>query len=71
LKEEIKGVLGDISYNDIKRFEFVEKEGNILIKYDLRKKEKDLVLANSYLVPVGHVYWIEDSLYLRKGKLSM
>jgi poly-gamma-glutamate synthesis protein (capsule biosynthesis protein) len=68
LKEEIKGVLGDISYNDIKRFEFVEKEGNILIKYDSEKKEKDLVLANSYLVPVGHVYWIEDSFVSKEGE---
>ena len=59
-RENVKDLLQDLSYDGIKRFVFVEEDGNIQIGYELENTENSLILFSSYMVPVGHLYWIED-----------
>ena len=67
-KKEIEDALGDIEYNGVKRFEFVDKDGDIQIRYDSEKGEDDYTLVSSYLVPVGHLYWINGKFVSKDGE---
>jgi poly-gamma-glutamate capsule biosynthesis protein CapA/YwtB (metallophosphatase superfamily) len=52
--------LEDIRFNDIPRFEIVEEEkkADINLEYGLGQ----YTLSSQYLIPVGHIYWIMDSI---------
>ena len=59
-KDQVMGILNEIAFNDVKRFQYVDAGGDILIDNVEEIKENDIVLSDSYLVPVGHMYWIRD-----------
>jgi len=59
-KNNVMDVLNQISYEDTKRFEYVDTGGDILISNVQETQENDLVLSQSYMLPVGHIYWIRD-----------
>ena len=61
-KNEVMEILDEISLGDVKRFQYVDAGGDILITNTQETGERDLVLTDTYLVPVGHVYWIRDDL---------
>ena len=67
-KKEIEDALGKIEYNGVKRFEFVDKDGDIQIRYDSEKGDDDYTLVSSYLVPVGHLYWINGKFVSEDGE---
>lgn len=56
--EDIKNILENVGFNSVKRFEFVEDNADITIQYTL--KSLNYSLYKSYIVPVGHVYWIDE-----------
>lgn len=64
--EEIKSELGEIQYDDIERFSFVEdrEEADIILSYGTG----DNVIYSQYLLPVGHLYWTEDSVSINDIK---
>jgi 23S rRNA U2552 (ribose-2'-O)-methylase RlmE/FtsJ len=59
-KNNVMDVLKQISYEDTKRFQYVDAGGDILISNVQNTQENDLVLSQSYILPVGHIYWIRD-----------
>jgi len=67
-KEEIMDILNEISFNETKRFQLVDTEGDIQIENVQEKTKNSLVLSDSYLVPVGHMYWIENDFTSSEGK---
>jgi poly-gamma-glutamate capsule biosynthesis protein CapA/YwtB (metallophosphatase superfamily) len=64
--EEIKSELGEIQYDDIERFSFVEdrEEADIILSYGTG----DNVIYSQYLLPIGHLYWTEDSVSINDIK---
>jgi hypothetical protein len=67
-KDKVETILNEIGTDDVKRFEYVEEGGDILITNKQETSDNDLVLTDTYLVPVGHVYWIEDTFESSDGK---
>lgn len=59
-KDEVMDILDEISFNDVRRFRYIEEGGNILITNVQEENDNDIVLVDTYLVPVGHIYWIKD-----------
>lgn len=58
---QIKEKLEVIEYNGKRRYEFVEKNGDI--QYILSTAENtDNAYITSYLLPVGHFYWVKDGI---------
>jgi poly-gamma-glutamate capsule biosynthesis protein CapA/YwtB (metallophosphatase superfamily) len=59
-EEEIKGSLEKVQFNEKKRFNFVDnqKDADIVIQYGTGEK----IIYSEYLLPVGHLYWIKDSV---------
>jgi poly-gamma-glutamate synthesis protein (capsule biosynthesis protein) len=68
LKNELKVKLSDIAYNGTKRFEFVTENPDLTLTYTTNVVEQDQKLADLFLVPVGHLYWIRDTV--SKGNLQ-
>lgn len=62
LKNELKVKISGIEYNDTKRFEFVTENPDLTLTYTTKVVEQDQKLADLYLVPVGHLYWIRDTV---------
>ena len=62
IKNQIQIKLQDIAFENKKRFEFVTENPDVLITYSSTKKDSDKVLLESMLVPVGHLYWVRDSV---------
>lgn len=58
--EKIKEDLNKVKYDDIKRFNFVSDKNiaDIVIKFSTEGNS----IFSEYLLPVGHIYWIRDSL---------
>lgn len=70
--EEIKSGLGQVQYEDTERFSFVEEEedADFVISYGTGEN----VIYSQYLLPVGHLYWTEDSVSsndIRYGKYTV
>ena len=61
LEIQIQGDLEDIHFNDTKRFNFVneEKKADVVLEYDGDQN----TVYSQYLLPVGHMYWIKDSVF--------
>jgi len=68
LRNELQVKLSDISFNDTKRFEFVTENPDISVLYTAKAAEGDTVIANLFLVPVGHAYWVRDAI--NKGNVQ-
>jgi len=62
VQESIKGSVDDIEFQGIKRFEFVEN-GEYIIS---QTERGDNGIYSVEYVPVGHMYWIKDSLSLEE-----
>jgi poly-gamma-glutamate capsule biosynthesis protein CapA/YwtB (metallophosphatase superfamily) len=58
--QKIKEDLGSIKYEDRERFTFVEKKekADFVIQYGIGQDS----IYSEYLLPVGHMYWITDSV---------
>lgn len=61
-KTEVKNKLGGLSFNDVKRFEFVDENPDITLTYTAEKPPEGQLLGEYYLLPVGHLYWIRDTV---------
>jgi len=68
LKNDIQVKLVDIEYNGTKRFEFVTENPDLTVGYTPTLVEQDTKIADLYLVPVGHLYWIRDTI--NKGNVQ-
>ena len=66
-REEIMDILNEISFNETKRFQLVDSEGDIQIGNVQEEIKSSLILSDSYLVPVGHMYWIESDFTSEDG----
>lgn len=62
VKAGIETKLQTIEYNGMKRFEFVTENPDLKLTYTTEKKESDKVIADLFLVPVGHLYWVRDTV---------
>ena len=60
IKERVQEGVDDIVFNEIKRFEFVEKEDSDFVLGISDSKGE--ILVSKELVPVGHIYWITNSV---------
>lgn len=73
LKEQLVKKLEELSYDGTKRFNFVnDSNADIIISVDKSVDEGEVQLFSSYLVPVGHLYWIKDDIKssnLSSGKI--
>ncbi len=58
MRDDIKLELGDIEHEGKKRFSFVDEQGDIVIALS----DKENSFLTNYLIPVGHFYWIKDSI---------
>ena len=58
LKEGILSELEVIEHEGKRRFSFVEEEGDIIMGLS----DEEYSLFTNYLIPVGHFYWIENSI---------
>ncbi len=67
-KDKVMDILNEVGTDSVRRFEYAEKDGDILITNKQETIDKDLVLIDTYLVPVGHVYWIEDNFKTEDNK---
>jgi len=75
LKNILTEKLDLISFEDKKKFTFVDDENSAgyvirLAAGDAIDQEKQKVLYSSYLIPVGHIYWIKDGISLDTLKTS-
>jgi len=68
LKNDLQVKLADIEFQGTKRFQFVTENPDITVGYTAKLAETDTKIANLYLVPVGHLYWIRDTL--NKGNVQ-
>ncbi|HVX92966.1 MAG TPA: hypothetical protein VHA74_02530, partial [Candidatus Dojkabacteria bacterium] len=59
VKESIKKELSDMEFTGIKRFNFVATSDN---KITFTTTKDNNTFFNSYIVPVGHFYWIKDGI---------
>ncbi len=57
---ELQKALNDVSYEGKKRFSFEGSENVTQLAYSVTPSESDSILTTSYLIPVGHLYWIRD-----------
>lgn len=60
LREEISNSLKDINFEGKERFKFVDGKGKYLVKNT--ESDSDYVVLENTLVPVGHIYWLRDSV---------
>ncbi len=70
LKEDIQETLGTINLNGKNRFEFKERGEYVITE----SEESANVIFATTLVPVGHIYWLRDSVTeneLSNGSLSI
>ncbi len=58
LKEEMKEELSKVDNRGKKRFSFVDEDGDITVGV----LNPDTVLFENFLIPVGHFYWLGNSL---------
>ena len=58
IREDVKSQLSEIEHNGKKRFSFEDDENAINITFADEEKS----LFTDYLIPVGHFYWIENSI---------
>lgn len=60
---QLEKILGTEDLEGRKRFEFTDENAQIVFSYDLSKpKEGKEIIYSSFLVPVGHLYWIKDGI---------
>jgi poly-gamma-glutamate capsule biosynthesis protein CapA/YwtB (metallophosphatase superfamily) len=59
-EEEIRESLEKVQFNEKKRFNFVDnqEDADIVIRYGTGEK----IIYSEYLLPVGHLYWMKDSI---------
>jgi hypothetical protein len=62
LEEEVWSELKEIEHNGKSRFEFADEEGDIEIGLVFEENE---ALFEDFLIPVGHFYWIKNSMELK------
>lgn len=72
LSDEMISSLEDIEFQEKKRFNFVDKENkaDVILRYG----ESENSTYSQYLLPVGHMYWINDSVSsddLENGKYTL
>jgi poly-gamma-glutamate synthesis protein (capsule biosynthesis protein) len=71
VQEKITTELLSIDFNGTKRFTTESGHDTVSLIYTSEKKEDDTVLQTDYLVPVGHLYWVRDTIaksnYLQDG----
>jgi poly-gamma-glutamate synthesis protein (capsule biosynthesis protein) len=70
LKGKIEGLLEEMEFKGQKRFEVKDSDGDIALTYNPGDGEDPIF--TSYLVPVGHLYWIKDEVNdsdFEKGEL--
>jgi len=68
IKDSIKNSLKDIGMEDKKRFSFVQNGADLTIIYKKAPVLEDTTLYQSYLIPVGHSYWIRDDVSSKQIK---
>ncbi len=65
-KKRIEEGVDDIVFNNVKRFEFVdEKSADFVLAIS---NSKESVVASKELLPVGHIYWIRDTVNSKELK---
>ncbi len=65
---EVKNKLSELTFEGKKRFEFVTENADVTLTYTAEKPEGTYLLGEYYIVPVGHLYWLRDSM--TKGNLQ-
>ncbi|MFZ6022505.1 MAG: hypothetical protein ACOYT9_03495, partial [Patescibacteria group bacterium] len=65
---EVKNKLSELTFEGKKRFEFVGENADVMLTYTAEKPESTYLLGEYYIVPVGHMYWLRDSM--TKGNLQ-
>ncbi|MDX9738969.1 MAG: CapA family protein, partial [Candidatus Dojkabacteria bacterium] len=65
-KKRIAEGVDDIVFNDIKRFEFVQEKDADFVLSISNSKEGSLI--SKELIPVGHIYWIKDTVKSKELK---
>ncbi len=58
VKNSFESELSKIELDGKKRFSFVEEDGDILMGLS----DKEYAVFTNYLIPVGHFYWLENSI---------
>ncbi len=67
VKEGIVQGVGDIEFKGQKRFEFVEKDESDFVLGVTDSKTSQSFISRE-LIPVGHIYWIEDEFNIENFK---
>jgi poly-gamma-glutamate synthesis protein (capsule biosynthesis protein) len=63
LREKIEDIVDEMELDGQKRFEIVEEEADFTLDYSLAGDDSSgEEVYTSYLVPVGHFYWIKDGV---------